>query len=231
LQDMLFIILRKREINQILSNIMKLYLSSYKIGTEENYLISHIKEVGASLGYIPNALDFTNADPEKRKEHITSDVESLTSLGFKVEILDLKDYFGAKEKLEQKLSSLDALWVSGGNTFVLRQAMMLSALDVLMQTTLSEREDFLYAGYSAGICVLSPELYHLQIVDSAEDFPYEEVKETIWIGLDIIDFAILPHYDSDHPESKLIDEEVKYCIDNKILFMALRDGEVILEGW
>jgi len=36
-------------------------------------------------------------------------------------------------------------------------------------------------------------------------------------------YHISPHYDSDHEESKATDKEIKYCIDNKILFKALRD--------
>jgi len=34
---------------------------------------------------------------------------------------------------------------------------------------------------------------------------------------------------SDHPESEAIEKEVEYCIENKNLFMAHRDGEVIIE--
>lgn len=207
---------------------MKLYLSSYKIGDKREFLSRFASEVGAKTYYIPNALDFTSADPVRRADHIKSDVEDLVALGFQVEVLDLKEYFNKQTELKRKLSEVNSVWVSGGNTFVLRQAMKLSGFDDLMHSYLSSREDFLYSGYSAGICVLSPDLSHLQIVDDATDIPYSELSEVEMNGLDYIDFAILPHYDSDHPESKAIDEEIKYCIENKILFIALRDGEVIL---
>ena len=39
---------------------------------------------------------------------------------------------------------------------------------------------------------------------------------------------ILPHYKSDHQESKDIDKEVECYIQNKILFKVLKDGEVII---
>ena len=152
-----------------------------------------------------------------------------TTIGFDVELLDLTSFFKTPEMLENKLSQLNGVWVSGGNTFVLRQAMKLSKFDEIIHSTLVHRHDFLYGGYSAGCCVLSSTLDHLQIVDKPDDFPYPNISETIWEGLDIIDFAFLPHYDSDHHESKLIDQEIKYCIDNKIIFLALRDGEVIIE--
>lgn len=208
---------------------MKLYLSSYKIGDKKKFLTSFVQEVGPKMFYIPNALDFTTADPERRTKHIQSDIADLSALGFQVEVLDLKDYFNEEVELKKKLSEVNSVWVSGGNTFVLRQAMKLSGFDNLMHDVLDLREDFLYAGYSAGSCVLSSDLSHLQIVDDATDLPYEGVKEAIMDGLNILDFAILPHYDSDHPESEAIGKEVQYCIDNKILFIALRDGEVILQ--
>jgi hypothetical protein len=52
--------------------------------------------------------------------------------------------------------------------------------------------------------------------------------QTIWEGLNILDYVIAPHYKSDHRESEDMDKAVEYMIDNKILFKALRDGEVII---
>jgi len=208
---------------------MKLYLSSYKIGTEEDFLKEYIEENGSELAYIHNALDYSNPILEKRNATISGDIDNLVALGFNVSVLDLKDYFNKKEDLSKKLATLNAVWVSGGNTFILRQAMFLSGFDEIVQDELIGRDNFLYAGYSAGCCVLSPDLSYLQIVDNPNDFPYREISETIWGGLGVIDFALLPHYDSEHPESEDIDKEIKYCIENKILFLALRDGEVIIE--
>ena len=105
--------------------------------------------------------------------------------------------------------------------------MKLSGFDVIFNELL-ERDDFVYSGYSAGICVLSKSLTSLQIVDKPTDNPYDEIKETIWEGLGFLDYMILPHYDSDHPESLDIDKEIRYCIENKVLFLALRDGEVLI---
>src|SRR3989339_1986831 len=62
---------------------------------------------------------------------------------------------------------------------------------------------------------ISPDLRYLQIVDDPTIMPYK-IKEIIWDGLGLINFAFLPHYKSDHPESKDIDKEVEYCKKNKI---------------
>jgi dipeptidase E len=50
----------------------------------------------------------------------------------------------------------------------------------------------------------------------------------IWEGLGIIDYVIVPHYKSDHPESEIMEEVVEYLIENKIPYKTLRDGEVII---
>lgn len=204
---------------------MKLYLSSYKLGEETETLQKWLASSAKRVGYVPNAFDFTGMPPENRVKHMDFDMNELKVLGLNVEVLDLRDYFGKKDALREKLAGLDMLWVSGGNTFVLRQAMRLSGFDELVGK-LAEREDFVYGGYSAGCCVLSPTLKGLQIVDDPNNFPYS-LKEPIWEGLGLIDYAFLPHFDSNHPESEDISKEVAYCTENDIPFKTVRDGEVI----
>lgn len=205
---------------------MKLYLSSYKLGNETETLKSWLASTQKRVGYVPNAFDFTSVSSEKRAEHMEFDMSELKALALRVEVLDLCDYFGKKDGLREKMAELDMLWVSGGNTFVLRQAMRLSGFDELIDE-LKMRDDFVYGAYSAGCCVLSPTLKGLQIVDDPYDFPYSEIHEPIWDGLGLIDYAFLPHFDSDHPESEDISKEVTYCKGNGIPFKTVRDGEVV----
>ena len=201
---------------------MKFYLSSYKIGKETEKL----KELasGKKIGFIPNSLDYV--EPKARQESNEKNMKDLSDLGIDVEMIDLKDYFGERGKLEKKIDGLGGVWIRGGNTFILRQAMKLSGFDDIIKNI--DRDDFLYGGYSAGICVLAPSLKALQIVDKPDIMPYEESKEVIWDGLGILDYIILPHYKSDHPESVDIDKEVEFCKKNNIPFKTLRDGEVII---
>ena len=206
---------------------MKFYLSSYKLGSETGTLRRLASAAPGPIGYIPNALDFTTADPVRAQRENESDISELRELGLSVELLDLKEYFGKPTKLQARLKQLGGVWVRGGNTFVLRQAMKLSGFDELIIGLLPQT-DFFYGGYSAGCCVLSPDLHCLAIVDDPNDFPYESVSETIWEGLGILDFAFMPHYDSDHHESADIEKEIGFCIRNKILFRAFRDGEVLI---
>lgn len=104
--------------------------------------------------------------------------------------------------------------------------MRISGFDEIIKDLMA-KDDFVYAGYSAGICILAPDLKSLQIVDYPTDTPYE-VKNIIWEGLNILDYMILPHYKSEHYESAKIDEEVVYCEQHDIPFKTLRDGEVII---
>jgi dipeptidase E len=206
---------------------MRLYLSSYKLGNELDRLKKLMPKNNNRLGYIPNALDFTGADPQRKEQGIRTEMDELKSLGFKVELIDLKKYFGKSDMLKRKLEKLGGVFVRGGNTFVLRQAMKLSGFDNHIKE-LNKKDDFLYSGYSAGVCILAPSLKSLQIVDDPKDTPYKGLEKVIWDGLAILDYMILPHYESDHPESKDIDKEIQYCKKNKISYKPLRDGEVII---
>ena len=116
------------------------------------------------------------------------------------------------------MEDLDGVWVRGGNTFVLRQAMRLSGLDDVLTDLLAS--DFLYGGYSAGVCVLAPSLRGLGQVDDPTASPYPG-SEVIWEGLGLLDYLILPHYQSDHPESADVDKEVEYCKREGMPFKTL----------
>ena len=206
---------------------MKFYLSSYKFGNE----LEKFREFAKSnnkLGYIPNALDFSGADLQRKEQGIQKEMSELKDFGFQVELIDLKTYFGQKDKLERKLKKINGLFVRGGNSFILRQAMKLSGLDILLNKIKDNKEDFLYSGYSAGACVLAPNLKALKTIDDSTDMPYEGIEKVVFDGLKILDYIILPHYKSNHPESSKIDKGIEYCKKNNILFKPLRDGEVIV---
>lgn len=205
---------------------MKLYLSSFGLGNEIDRLKSMLAP-GSKIGYINNARDWVGADAAIKADHQQSEIHELLGLGFAVETLDLQEYFDKEPELRQKLIQLDGLWVSGGNTFVLRQAMRLSGFDRIFKD-LQLRDGFLYGGYSAGVCVLCDSLRYIKNVDDPDNFPYAENTETIWEGLGYFNYGIIPHYRSDHPESAMMEKEVENCLNQKWLFKVLRDGEVII---
>ena len=205
---------------------MKFYLSSYKLGSKVIKLKELIPAENKKTAYISNALDFSD-DPERRKKSEQSDIEQLEELGLKVETLDLRDYFNKQDEPDKKIVEFGVIWVRGGNLFVLRQAMRLSGFDDILKNMV-KKSNILYGGYSAGVCVLAPTLKGMDLVDDLNVKPYGNKSEIIWEGLGILNYSVIPHYKSDHPESKNAEKTVKYMIENKILFKALKDGEVII---
>ncbi len=206
---------------------VKLYLSSYKVGKEYEKLKNLFKN-NKRIGYISNALDSASSNPSWKDNFVEEDIAQLQDIGLEPEILDLRKYFGKQSDLRKKLDTLGGVWISGGNTFVLRQAYSLSGFDQLLLDELRKRAEFVYGGYSAACCVLSPSLKCYQIVDNPNVLPYEENKETLWDGLGILDFAFMPHFDSDHKESDDIGKEIELCKKEGIPYKALRDGEVLI---
>ncbi|MCH1625673.1 Type 1 glutamine amidotransferase-like domain-containing protein [Ferdinandcohnia quinoae] len=172
-------------------------------------------------------MDFAT-DLERKNMSDAADISDLQRIGFTVDILDLKKYFSNHEELKEKLDQYDVIWVRGGNTFVLAQAMRLSGFDEIIKKYYSEKRDILYGGYSAGCCILGPTLKGIHLADEPEQKPYGEEHQTIWEGLRILNYVIVPHYKSDHRESIIMNRAIEYMIENKTLFKALRDGEVII---
>lgn len=204
---------------------MKLYLSSYGIGNYPEELIK-LTGVGAKIAIIGNAGDHFG-DKKTRKESIQRQTTSLSSIGLIPQEIDLRKYFGRENELEKKLKKFGAVWIKGGNTFVLRKAMKLSGFDKIIKKML-KKDEIVYTGYSAGWCVLAPSLHGLEIVDNPNDNANGYPKKVIWSGLNIIDYRACPHYKSDHPESAGVDKEIRFYKENKLPYKVLRDGEVIV---
>ena len=203
---------------------MRFYLSSYKLGNK----VEQFKQLfpkNKKTAYIPNALDFST-DLERREKGIIKDIEELENLGLKVEVLDLRDYFNNFKKLKKKIKEFGVIWVRGGNLFVLRKAMKLSGFDIILKEL--TKKDILYGGYSAGICILAPTLKGIDLIDDLTANPYKDSLGIIWDGLNIIDYSIVPHYKSEHPESKDADKAVEYLKKHKLPFKTLKDGEVLI---
>lgn len=203
---------------------MKLYLSSYHLGENPQQLVNLVK-INKKAAIIPNALDFST-DIERKNASILGEINDLANLGFEPEVFDLKKYFNNPLNLEKDLIKYGLIWVRGGNVFILRKAMQMSGLDNWLVK--SKDIDLIYGGYSAGVCVLSPNLNGLEKVDDPNVSADGYNNKIIWEGLKIIDWAFAPHYKSNHPESEKINEVIGYYIDNKITFKAFRDGEAIV---
>jgi dipeptidase E len=161
-------------------------------------------------------------------------LDLLLILRGRLPVLDLRDYFGARGRLAAELPRYRMVWVRGGNTFVLRYAMAASGADTLI-VDLIRRDALVYAGYSAGVCVLAPSLRGLD--EDGLDDPglvrsvYGDA-DPIWDGLGVLDYMVLPHFESPgHPETEAVGRAVERIWAAGLPHRTLRDGEaIVLDG-
>ena len=203
---------------------MELYLSSYRLGNEAQKLAEMVGR-GNKIAVIGNAMDFV--DEETRKDQLQENFDELRQIGLEPIEIDLRDYFDKSEELEAKMNEFNAVYVRGGNVFLLRRAFAQSGFD---KWILSQKDNpkLVYSGYSAGCCLLSPSLRGIEIVDDPNTFAEGYKDGIIWDGLGIINYSFVPHFESDHPESARVGESIEYLKKNNIPFKTLHDGEVII---
>ena len=205
---------------------MKLYLSSFGLGNKACELGKMVTGK-RRIGVIRNSLDFSS-DAARLRAGRDREFNDLQQLGLQPDEINLRDYFGASGRLCGILEEYDGLWVVGGNSFILRRAMRQSGLDSILQERKFD-DQFVYAGYSAGVCVATPTLKGIHLDDPPDVVPESYNAEVIWDGLGFVPFCIAPHYRSEHPESPVIERVVSFFIENKMPFIALQDGEVYIE--
>ncbi len=208
---------------------MKLYLSSYRIPTPEDLF----KLVGKNpedikVAHIPNAKDYYAERARNFKINVVSSF--MQEVGLKPDVIDLNIY--NQEKLKLELQKYDLIWVAGGNTFCLRDAMERSGFDRLLPELLES--GIVYGGDSAGAIVVGPTLKGTETADEPE---FSE--NIIWEGLDIIPTIIIPHADNeslktalipmlemynDNPEAIVLNDNQAYIVDGSKK-MVVSSGE------
>ncbi|GAA1609739.1 hypothetical protein GCM10009789_75140 [Kribbella sancticallisti] len=204
---------------------MKLYLSSFRLGDHPERLVALLPEAGR-VAVICNAVDAV--DPAVRRQAVVAEIEWLTALGLRPEELDLRSYSerGARfgQDLRARLAQYDGLWVRGGNAFVLRSALAASGADQFL-AELIRSESFVYAGYSAGACVLAPSLRGLELCDDIT----EVEGELSWDGLGVLDEAIVPHLNSPgHPEAELVEKVLAFYQSTGVRHLPMSDGQALV---
>lgn len=203
---------------------MKLYLSSYYYGNYPN-ILTRLVGTNKKAAVIANSIDFL--DDSGRDERVNYEINALTELGFQAEELDLRDYFDSHKDIEQKLSEYGLLWLRGGNVFVLRRAMAQSGFDKVIFSLLKKNK-IVYGGYSAGACVITPDLHGLELADDPNIVPEGYKSKIIWEGLGLVGFSIAPRYKSDHTEAEKVAKITDYFVEHNILYKTLHSGEVIV---
>jgi dipeptidase E len=185
---------------------------------------------GRRAAIIANGMDAQDA--ESRAAGVALEVRALGRLGLACTELDLREFFRARPgALAAALGRYDAVWVRGGNVFVLRYALAASGADAALVRLLAA-DALVYAGYSAGPCVLAPSLRGLDTVDPPGRVTEAYGGVPLFAGLGVLPYAIVPHVDSpEHPATVPLCAVVARYRTEGVPHRALRDGDVlVVEG-
>lgn len=206
---------------------MRLYLSSYRFGSAVDRLVALVP-AGARVAVVSNALDLI-PDESRRSyaRNVHDPLADLAGFGFSPFDLDLRRWFGDAAGLEHELADVDLVWAVGGNAFLLRRAMAQSGLDVLLQRRLTE-DSLAYGGWSAGACVAGSSLRGIDLMDDPEAVADGYDPPPIYEGLGLVDFVIVPHFASDHPEAEDAGVSAAWLAGQGLAHRTLRDGEALL---
>ncbi|MFI1581900.1 Type 1 glutamine amidotransferase-like domain-containing protein [Embleya sp. NPDC020630] len=212
---------------------MRMYLSSFRLGEHPDRLVALLGGVGGAgvagmpIAVIANAIDDRPA--EVRAACVGSEFVVLRELGLHPTEVDLRTFFDRPPgEVAAVLAGFPAVWVRGGNVFLLRDALARSGADGVL-VDLLRRDAVVYGGYSAGACVLAPDLRGLERCDDADAVTEVYGRPVRWDGLGVLDHAVVPHVDSpDHPESALLAGVVADYRARGVPHRTLRDGQVLL---
>ncbi len=206
---------------------MRLYLSSFRMGDDFNRLVEALPS-GATVAVVSNAVDFIpREDRLAYARNVFDPVDLFRACGLVANDLDLRDHFGRPDGLAEALAGVRLIWANGGNAFLLRRAMMQSGLDrILRERVLAGT--LMYGGWSAGAVVAGPTLRGVELMDDPEAVVDGYLPEPIWDGLGLVDFSIVPHFQSPHPEAEAAASVVAWLTEQGLPFRALRDGEAVI---
>lgn len=147
--------------------------------------------------------------------------------GLEASDLDLRDYFGRPDALETRLGDVGLVWANGGNTFLLMRAIQGSGLGDILRRRLVDRT-LSYGGWSAGACVAGPTLRGLEAMDDPHDVAPGYPEATVWEGMGLVDFAIVPHCNRDSADAETAMAARQAMTLAGTPYRALADGEVII---
>lgn len=166
---------------------MKLYLSSYRVPNVE----SLVNLVGKKPGDIRAALISNAGDyyiERARKYKVGDVINYFKELGITAEPVDLREFMSS-QKIKERLENYDLIWLSGGNTFMLMEAINNSGFAAAIRELLDKGA--VYGGESAGALVAGNSL---RGVEYADDPRFTEAE--VWDGMRLIDKFVLPHVGS-----------------------------------
>jgi dipeptidase E len=200
---------------------MRLFLASYRFGNFESGLLEMVGE-NAHVGVITNAKDYKSEI--ERAANVKDSFQSFSDIGITPHEIDLRRYFNNSEDLALELDKYDFVWLTGGNTFVLRRALKYSGADKLI-TERVRNDSLLYGGESAGSVVATPTLKGVEFGDDPYVIPIGYADEEVWDGLGLVPFSIVPHYESGWEGYERMIDTLE---DEGLPYKTLTDSQVLI---
>ena len=134
--------------------------------------------------FIPTA---ANVEEYKKYVHLTQKV--FEDFSYEVENFDVSIF--SEEIAKEKLSEAKIVFISGGNTFYSLQELKRKNLIPYLKERIEN--GLLYIGESAGSVIATPDIEYASIVD--DKTLASELDD--YIGLNLVDFYIVPHFEEE----------------------------------
>ena len=177
-----------------------LFLASY-FAAVENLFRQFLKQhfLLHKVLFIPTA-----GNVESYVEYIDEAKNIFHKLGFEVDVLDIAQE--TEEVIKEKLNHTPSLYISGGNTFYLLQELKRKHLLPHIKKRIDE--GMLYLGESAGAII------------TASDIEYN------YSALNLVDFAIVPHY-GEFPFEESSEKTVQ-IYQSKLNLLPLTNSQAVI---
>ena len=201
---------------------MPLLLLSLGVGAVPTFVSAHVNRPADEIriGYLNDA-----AQPHSGEEFVAAERKQLAALGYSLTDIAASDH-DQSDTFRSVLDSLDAIYVAGGNTFVLLSALRRNGTgDVLVEKV---RAGLPYIGSSAGSIITGPSIEPASLMDDPTDAP----DLTDHAGLALVSTVVIPHADGALPPypSELITQiKETYETDYPLTFVN-DDQALLVEG-
>ena len=193
---------------------MKIFLASIADKILEK-IVPYFSEStkGMKVAFIPTAGNIYSKKPWQERDR-----NKLKELGFHVEDIDIE--VTRHQELKEALSSVDIIFVAGGNTsYLLEKAQQSDFLNITKDLV---RSGSIYIGSSAGSLLAGPNIEMDKVYDDGE-FGKELSN---YEGLGLVDFVILPH--ANRKEYRPYIDKIISKYGQKYLLAELNDNQVFV---
>ncbi len=167
---------------------------------------------GKKVSLIPTAAYGEGFEPAYE-----TNIKPFEQLGLSVTLFDIAEK--SPQEVKDEMDTVDIIYICGGNTFSLLYHMNACGFKDILMNFLDRGG--VYIGSSAGSIIASPDIEFISSMDDRT-----AVKLDNYIGLNLIDFPLLPHLDHKTmgKDARKIMEHYK---DGSQSILALCDNQVL----